>query len=97
VNPLLVAVLLALSAHRLWRLAALDGITVAPREGLFPDGTKRRELIDCPWCLGTWLTTALWGVTWAVVTSLPVPGLVLGAATALTGVLGTADSAWSHR
>lgn len=96
-NPLTAAVLLALSAHRLWRLTALDGITEAPRERLFPEGTRRRELVDCPWCLGSWLALAGWAVTWTAVASLPVPGLVLGAAATLTGALGTADAAWSHR
>jgi hypothetical protein len=96
IKSLLITLLIALATHRLWRLAALDYITDGLRDRLAPEETKRRVLISCPWCLGTWLTAAVWAITWAA-TPLEVPWLVLAAATSLTGLLGAADSQWSQQ
>lgn len=89
-----VTVLVALATWRLWRLVALDSLTAPLRLRLRGRG---QELVECPWCLGTWLTAGTWAVTWGAVASLPRPGLVLGAASALTGALGTVDKAWHDR
>lgn len=95
-ESLVLAVLLALAAWRLWRLVALDFITEGLRERLVPEGTTRFTFVNCPWCLGTWLTAGLWALAWSQV-PVAVPGLVLGAAAGLTGALGTADVAWHSR
>lgn len=89
-----VAVLIALTAYRIWRLVALDAVTDSLRLRFVPPASKRELFLECPWCLGTWLAAVVWGVTWAFV-PLVAPGLVLGAATALVGLFGTVDK-WHH-
>lgn len=93
-NSLVIAVLVALTAHRLWRLAALDTVTDGLRLRFAPEGTKRFELVSCPWCLGTWVAATTWALTWWQL-PLAAPGLVLGAAASLVGVFGTVDK-WHH-
>lgn len=52
---LLVLVLLALASYRAWRLVGRDDITSFWRRPL-PDYALRG--VECPWCLGTWVTAA---------------------------------------
>lgn len=73
------AVLLSAFAYRLWRLLAEDVILEHPRrwlvrldrdweEGLaLPDGYRfgLAEFINCPWCLGFWLSVLVW-LAWLV-------------------------------
>lgn len=79
---------IGVASYRLWRLFSEDSITETPREWVLERSPeKMRELVECPWCAGSWWA---FGVTWAtdVVVGLPAPVLVaLGAAT-VVGVLG---------
>jgi len=88
-----ITLLIALAAYRAWRLLALDAIAAPLRLRLRGCAA---ELVSCPWCLGTWLTAGFWALAWWQL-SFAAPGLVLGAAAALTGVLGALDQAWSDR
>jgi hypothetical protein len=79
------AVVIGLASYRLWRLVAEDAITEGLRERLLEQTPERtRELIECPWCLGSWLAFA---VTLAVdlVIGIPAPVLVGLAAAAVVG------------
>lgn len=81
-------VLIALAAFRLWRLAALDGITETPRERVYTHTPAWVEdLVQCPHCLGSWLA---FGVTWLTdaTIGLEAPVLVALAAAALVGFIG---------
>jgi hypothetical protein len=65
----------ALAIYRLWRLAAHDDITEGPRarfnsalwarararhhEPGTPPTPKTIILLECPWCLGFWITAAV--------------------------------------
>jgi Protein of unknown function (DUF1360) len=95
------AVLLALAAYRLWRLAALDVITQQLRhwvtrwpgfEDAVPTGYRAElaQFIQCPWCLGFWVA-ACW---WAAWIAWPHAALVAAAPFAISaavGVLGRFD------
>lgn len=89
-------ILIALAAWRLWRLFALDVITDPIRDRI-PESSTFYTFLICPWCSGAWWTLTVWAVTWAVLGSLPAPGLVLGGALALSGAFGTADRGWHER
>lgn len=85
---LIYSVVIGLASYRLWKLAAEDFITEPPREWLFahsPD--KIQVLVECPWCLGSWVAFA---VTWATdaVVGLQAPVLVGLAAAAIVGLIG---------
>ena len=67
--------LLGLAAYRLFRLISEDTIMDIPRAWLvalpfnwkpgqrIPGGYRQRlaEFLVCPWCLGFWISLALWG------------------------------------
>lgn len=62
-----VFVLGALATWRLFAVIARDVILddLGIRDRLFPEGTKRRDWSECPYCAGFWaslLTTGLWSV-----------------------------------
>jgi hypothetical protein len=67
------AVLLALAAWRIWHLIALDDITDRPRRYVTEGRDKLLDFIECPFCMGFWVSLswvgafALWGegTTWA--------------------------------
>lgn len=81
------AVLLALAAYRLWKLAAEDKITDRPRDWLvarIPEWAE--EWLACPWCAGFWIGGAVWAGWWwwptatlAILTPLWLNVLVVGA------------------
>lgn len=76
---------IGIASYRLWRLVAEDSITEPARTRYL--GGWIEELVECPWCLGSWVA---FGVTWLTdaTIGLPAPVLVaLGAAT-VVGVLG---------
>ena len=79
-------------SHRLWRMVARDSIFEKPRERLFPEGTWRFDLIDCPWCLGWWLNVAFAAVAYAYL-DLTFPSAVIVAfvGSTVTGVIGRGD------
>lgn len=71
-----VFLLLALGAYRIWRLLADDTILEKPRRWLVRLGPDWRDdgdkvpdnyreylalFIMCPWCLGFWVSIAVWG------------------------------------
>lgn len=79
-------VLLALAAYRTWKLLAEDTILDGPRR--YVTGTAR-ELLECPWCLGFWISWAWWcaWIAWpngTLIVSVPF------ALSVLVGVLGWA-------
>lgn len=80
-TPVEAAVLIGLASWRLWRLVARDDITEPFHSRL--QGWPHR-LVDCPWCLGTWIAAA---VTFSVdqVHPLPVPWLIAGTAAGIVG------------
>jgi len=60
----LVAVVDALAAYRLTRLLVSDGIADRPREALLRGLRSREhlklvELVECPWCIGFWVASAV--------------------------------------
>jgi hypothetical protein len=76
--------LISLASYRLWRLLGEDSIT-DPLRARLPDWSL--ELIECPWCLGSWVAFV---VTWATdaTVGLQVPVLVGLAAAVVVGALG---------
>lgn len=91
----MIALCIALASWRLWRLFALDTITEFIRARM-TEGSWPWTFLTCPWCSGTWITAGLWGLAWWQL-HFAAPGLVLGAACALTGVFGTLDKWWHER
>jgi hypothetical protein len=73
--------IMALAVFRVYRLIAEDDILDRPRDWLLDKLEEERlekldKLITCPWCLGWWLSVALWlfwlaAPAWAVGLSLP--------------------------
>lgn len=67
------AVLLALAAWRIWALLAEDTLLDRPRRYVTRRWKQLGDFIDCPYCLGFWVTLgwvgafALWGTgtVWA--------------------------------
>lgn len=94
--------LIGVAAYRLWRLLALDVITMPIRAWLFnidpdDDTVEPRfvfalSFLRCPWCLGSWIAA---GLTIAADTVLAdgvaEPALVGIAAAAVTGMIGSRD------
>jgi len=75
------ALLLALAAYRFWRLLAWDEITEPARLRLVRYGkrnyrAKLADFIQCPYCLGAWISIAWWGAWmlnehWTTVAAVP--------------------------
>ena len=59
------AVLLALAAWRVWHLIALDDITDRPRRYITDGRDKLLDFIECPFCMGFWISLA-WATAFAV-------------------------------
>lgn len=79
---------IGVASYRLWRLAAEDSITEGPREWVLDRSPEKiRELVECPWCLGSW---SAFGVTWLtdVTVGLGAPVLVGLGAAVVVGWLG---------
>jgi hypothetical protein len=81
---------LTLAAYRLWRLIGMDGITEPFREqmrhGAVPG--KVMELIECPWCLGSWMSFGVFAVATAYA-SVWLPVAQALAAATLVGLIGS--------
>ena len=73
--------LLALAAFRTWKLLAEDTILDGPRR--YVTGMSR-ELLECPWCLGFWLSCA-W---WAAWLAWPHGTLIVAVPFALSAIVG---------
>lgn len=83
------SIVIGAASYRLWKLAAEDSITRSVVEWMLDRSpAKVRELVECPWCLGSWIA---FGVTWLTdaVVGLPVPVLVGLAAATVVGWLGS--------
>lgn len=81
------AVIIGAASYRLWRLVAEDAITEPAREWVLERSPEKvRELVECPWCLGSWVA---FGVTWLTdaTIGLPAPVLVGLAAAVVVGWL----------
>ena len=57
VPPAWVFLLGALAAWRVWKLLSTDDILDYwnLRDRLMPEGSRRREFLDCPYCAGFWV------------------------------------------
>lgn len=98
-SPLAAAALIGWCAYRAWALLALDTITLKVRQRIFTEARQDRRVYKwlklfwkCPWCAGFWINVVIVVLTarWAN-GGLPVPLLVLGAASAVTAQLGIRD------
>lgn len=83
-DTVLWSLVIGFASYRIWRLIGQDKISQLIRDGI--EG-KYLELIECPWCLGTWIAFGVTGIVAAVV-GLAVPVLVALAAAVVTGILG---------
>ncbi len=59
-----ILLLLSLAAYRMWKLLAEDTI-LAPVRARITMSEWERELLECPWCLGAWISLG-WVVAWWV-------------------------------
>lgn len=75
-----------LVAYRIWRIIGADTLTQPIRDRL--DGWVK-ELVECPWCLGTWVTLAVTFIAAALgLLTLPVVVVWL-AASVVVGMIGS--------
>jgi hypothetical protein len=91
----LALLILTLATYRVTRLVVKDAITEPLRrrttERLNPD-SKLRELLECPWCVGFWLSCAavgLFALAPVTVTWLALPLAI----SAVVGVLASHEVA----
>lgn len=89
-------VLLALAAFRTWKLVGEDTILDAPRAWFIYWWRSRvsakaaeyvRDLLECPWCAGFWISLLWWGAyeLWPHGSLIAATPLALSA---LVGILG---------
>jgi hypothetical protein len=82
-------VLMSLASYRLWRLIGYDTISASIRDELPGDdgsGFSFREMVECPWCLGSWIAFTVVGIT-ALVTDVRWPVLQALACAVVVGWL----------
>lgn len=48
----------ATAAYRVWRLIGYDDVSAAARYRWLPEGSWSEALVECPWCLGSWVAFA---------------------------------------
>lgn len=94
----LVFVLASLAAYRASRLVTRDTLLGSWRARWwrrFPPGGERShplgQLVDCGFCVGFWLSGAVFGLVWHF-TPLVVPGLWWPAIAGLSGLIGKWDA-----
>lgn len=81
------SLILGAAAYRLWRLIAEDNVSEPLRDFVIRrDWTA--ELVECPWCLGSWLTVAVGVAAWSLGWIDGSPWLVVPAAAVVCGALG---------
>jgi hypothetical protein len=85
----LAAVLVALAAFRLTRLIQRDTILDGPRKAVMDRHYADRigELLNCPWCLGFWVSVAVVLAATVLPRKLWEPVVVALAASAVVGLL----------
>jgi hypothetical protein len=81
--------LLALAAWRLWLLIAEDTITEPARRRFVTGHRWREDLIECPYCLGAWISFAWVAAFWLWPHGTLVAAVPL-AVSAAVGVVATA-------
>jgi hypothetical protein len=82
---------LGLVVYRVWRLIGRDVISEPLR--LYLERSPRvLDLVDCPWCLGTWLTIIAGLVTTETGLTSTSPWLLIPAAATIVGFLGNHDT-----
>jgi hypothetical protein len=72
-----VFIVLVLAIVRLHRLIAYDEITKPLRDSWISTHERVQYWVECPWCLGFWLTLAVlsgwsWRGHWLLVFSIPL-------------------------
>lgn len=87
-EPLAVA-LVALAAFRVTRLLQLDSILDAPRRRFLDKHAADRwgELVNCPWCLGWWVSLAVVLAASTLPRALWEPAVVALAGSAVVALL----------
>lgn len=87
-------VLLTLAAFRLQHFVTVDDVPGewirGPVERRFGADSKMAELLTCPWCFGSWVTFAVFGVA-AQFVSIPQPLVQAFAAAAVVGYAGSKE------
>lgn len=76
-------IIVALVAYRVWRLIGRDDVTDRIRPSW--------AMLNCSWCLGTWVTIAVGLATFYFDLTMTSPWLLIPAAAALVGFLGQFD------
>ena len=69
-------ILLALAAYRVFRLLAHDTVLDPVRHRLVRAESKQEEFLQCPFCLGFWISIAWWfawifSAHWTLVVAAP--------------------------
>lgn len=82
-------VLVALASYRLTRLLQLDSILDGPRNRFLDKHAADRlgELVNCPWCLGFWVSLAVVLAAVLLPRRLWEPAVVTLAGSAVVGLL----------
>lgn len=84
------AALLVGATYRLWRLASDDQILDGPREKLLAaTPVWVEDLVECPWCLGFWMSAAAY-VSWR---AAPQATLAVATPFALSAAVGATSHA----
>ena len=68
----------ALAAWRIYKLLSVDDILDRPRERLAPEGSRRREFLECPYCAGFWVSAA-GSLGWYLIEDMDVYGWLVTA------------------
>lgn len=89
---LLMGIVLGMVSYRLWRMAAIDSIFDRLREKVLPPTGFFREMVDCPWCLPTWINgVAALLLAFLGAMSFASALVVWLVASTVTGVIGRGD------
>jgi hypothetical protein len=83
-------IILGLVVYRVWRLLGRDRIT-EPMRAYLDRSPRVAELVECPWCLGTWLTIIAGLLTTYYGLTSTSPWLLIPAAATVVGFLGNHD------
>lgn len=84
-DDLVLWLLVTLAAYRVWRAIGRDDVSERLRDVL---SAPLRDPVECPWCLGFWVTLATFAVA-DVVVGLRLPVLQAVAGSAVVGLIGS--------